>query len=261
MLVSSWTLRDKWETDIPIRLKHCWPSWSLQGAASRVSRVRYLSRLAKVFYDRLPPTVEVQVRPGAIEFANSLREEGHQLAMVTASERSRVEFLKKYMPSLFQPFETKSGLNVFCAEDLIAGTQAMLNQPNNHSKLNLHHSLAPSLAHKTPDLITQLMPAWNGYDWLIDDSHETRNVFEKHGLSDCLIAVDGCSHPLSNLFVNVKREIEFRIGNKTEPARKWQYSTIVTGDQLETPSVIERLLDPMYLPTLRRSLSFELTES
>ena len=153
------------------------------------------------------------------------------------------------IPKLFAHFELAGRSNVYCAEDLsgVLQSNSMTGEGFTISK-RLHENEPPSLAHKTPLLANHFLPDWKGFDLLIDDSVETRNSFSKYGLSQHLISIDGKAHPCSDLLYVVKDVIDDRLNNK-----HCDYHQIVRPTKVLTTSVV-RILDPTYLPTLRRTL-------
>lgn len=118
-----------------------------------------------------------------------LKENGTQLALVSASAQARVAHLCARLPILSELF----GAAIYCAEDIVARTGAIagtLADPGPwHCSAALHQAAPNTLIAKTPLLVAPLFEG-QSFDVLIDDSVETGQLFEAHGLGACVIRID-----------------------------------------------------------------------
>lgn len=254
LLVSSWTHHHQWACSSHVKIQHCWPAFTRRGLVERLRRTRGVSRIVNRMSTRDCELVEIQLRPGTSELLRQLKKHGHSLALWTASARDRVEFLRSQIPQLFKFFVSENEDLVFAAED----TESAFKKLNFDStgttcgkSVSLHQSKPASLAQKTPLLFSIMCPSWSGYDLLVDDSKETRSLFEEFGLDNQLIPVNGDSAPLSNLIKQIGLEIAKRIDGVTPLCKR------VDCSETSDIKLVRRYLDPLYIPTLKRSLELE----
>ena len=253
LLVSSWTHHEQWSFSEYIPVTSCWPRLSIDHIVYTCARRRLIGFFFRSFERRLPPTVEVQLRPGAISMLERLRSQGFELALVTASARVRVHFLSKVFKDFFSIFVDSKGIRrVYAAEDIIASYARLnFNAAGFADSIALHTNERPSLAHKTPLLISQMINGWGGYDLLVDDSTETKEIFSRYGMAGKLLSVDGNAHPLSNLLGDTESVIQQRMADCEDLE-----SDVISSEDLLTAKGITRQLDPFYISTLRRTLEF-----
>ena len=215
-------------------------------------RIRGIGRIVRALLKPNLQLVEVQLRPGALDLLGQLAGQGHQLALWTASARSRVEFLKAQIPQLFEFFVSEDENRVFAAEDMEKAFQKVdLNESHFPRSVELHKNTSPAYSQKTPLVFSIMFPLWNGFDFLVDDSEETRGLFEVYGLGEKLISVNGQSAPLSHLVKAISQEIDRRIDGSDAG------NPLVDSSEICDSKLVRRYLDPLYVKTLKRSLKIE----
>lgn len=137
------------------------------------------------------PRVIVSPNFALISLLGALHAAGTQLTLATASARLRVDLLFDRLPFMRDIF----GTSVFCAEDLAArsrdAAQDRIPESSIWAKSAQAHALREnSLFAKTP---WALSPGFDGqpYDFLIDDSVATAELFKNCGLANKLIKIQG----------------------------------------------------------------------
>lgn len=270
LLVNSWVEPAHFGPEKCTELVHAWKKWSLPWCV-RQSRGFRGQRFIRPLIDRLGDrdrgvalTVILQMRRGALEVLKALRKLGFRLVLVTASARKRVQYLLARIPVLRELLLFQNLLQIICAEDLQGAALSLATPKNNGNRqpmpLNmlenstkLHHHESPSLAWKTPLLVQSLLGNPIGYDLLVDDNTETRDGFDRHGLSDVLVHVDGMAAPDSALMFDIADEISRRLHYKYE-VKACELNSILAELRESEPKSSIWLEDPFYLPLLRKRL-------
>lgn len=203
------------------------------------------------------PEVDVQLRPGFTGGLKALKKNGAELFLVTTSARPRVEFLCSRLPVLNELFEE----NIGCAEEIckqVMWIDQMSDQDlRKESKLPVEmfdasvqaHRLRPrSLAMKTPLLLERLFGI-PGCDLLVDDSKCTAEYFDKAGLNDWLLLVDG-GQPNTGYGMEILDAIVMRLNSEPDAPQFVEY----TGryDELLQGRPLIRMEDPLYYPYLHK---------
>ncbi|MCR9200686.1 MAG: hypothetical protein NXI04_18780 [Planctomycetaceae bacterium] len=243
LLVNSWISPECFDKQPRAPLVSAWKPLSIYRVVSMLSRargqrfIRPLLELNPTVLDVIRQTVQVRVRHCAVSVLNRLRSEGFALALVTASRRRRVDYLRRRLPGLMRLFTTANKELIACAEDLSASLRDM-------------KTPSASLAHKFPDVVQRALRGASEFRLLVDDSKDTQRAFAASGLSGKLIHVHGHTAYDSHLMIDTLRRIHDRLG--AEDAEPISNSAVQRELSREEEVIIE---DPYYLPLLQRNLS------
>lgn len=273
----SYTCGEEWQPQVNGELRASIAYDRMQRSLWRVAK--YSWRLPRRFQyapRRYPflnnPQVFVQVRPGLLAALRGLKSAGVRLALVTASARSRVDFLLARLPHLRELFSEGDRLMVAAAEDVLAAGLTLYLHPEQHVaqseidalSLAVHAERPLSLAMKTPFLLKQILDVGD-YDLLIDDSNTTATHLRAGGLGHKLLKIDP-RQPQTPYVINILEAARRQLWNpQALPADVTRDGAEASGNEAE-PSSYQvgtyahlRFEDPLYYPLIHLSDRVELS--
>lgn len=261
LLMGSFTTKEEWG-----ELGNAFPGlersamrtdwWATTKRLLKGKRERIACRQAHPFLNH--PPVEVAFRPGMVEGLMELKAQGLGLVLVTASARTRVEFLLQRFPVLAELFAGDEAV-IVPAESMAESSMVAESAPEAVDCLpsaRAHEIRSRSLAVKTPWAVSRAagIPA---YDLLIDDSKTTAKVFDEAGLGDKLLAIEG-QHPCSGygihiLDTTIQRLLKSGSGTQTSGPLPCSLEFSQTPAGIPLPPKVE---DPLYFPLLHYTDQF-----
>ena len=204
LLNSDWTCGIAFKKQIPDKkvssIRYDLMTPTLKG---RLQKLRGLPVAFQYDLEKYPflknPQVFVQFRPRMLEQLVFLYRHGVNLLLITASSEKRVDFLFKRCPILAQVFENR----VIAAETAAYILQQIEETPDSEirqqsrlspdlvdASLAMHRERPWSLAAKSP-LLVELALGLPGFEYLIDDSEITRDLFIRSGLERSFLYIEG----------------------------------------------------------------------
>ncbi|MEO1132496.1 MAG: hypothetical protein AAFX40_07290 [Cyanobacteria bacterium J06639_1] len=261
----------------------CGEAWDVEGDATAFGSIQYAKmqrspwRVLKYGW-RLPrrfhydpqryrflnnPQVFVQIRPGMLAALQGLKSAGVKLALVTASARSRLDFLLARLPLLREIFSEGDRLWVAAAEDLLEFTLDLYLHPERYEArseldvlgLAIHAERPLSLAMKTPFALKHVLGLAD-YDLLIDDSTTTASSLRAGKLGQKLLQIDP-RQPQTPYVLDILQAARRQLDGQPASTVDAATSSDAAGYDPKTYPHL-RFEDPLYYPLIHLSDRVEL---
>ncbi|MEO0852122.1 MAG: hypothetical protein AAFY15_01275, partial [Cyanobacteria bacterium J06648_11] len=204
------------------------------------------------------PQVFVQLRPGWLAALRGLKSAGVRLVLVTASARSRVDFLLARLPQLRDLFAEGDCLWVATAEDMLSFVLDIYLHPDRYDACTeadvlsaaIHAQRPLSLAMKTPFALKHVL-GMEDYDLLIDDSDTTATHLRAGGLGHKLLKIDP-RQPQTPYVLNILQAARRQLDSPSaSSAIAVPSSDTAAYDSATYPHL--RFEDPLYYPLIHLS--------